>query len=831
MRPEPIINDASVQHMNQTQGSDSGSPPSTKLPVLTEAQTLYSRGCYTEALQRLDTYFETTTDAQIQPSTHRDAILLRSWCLIEAKQHQACDQWLNTCRQKNLLTDNDLSARILDLNIRLFNEHYSEVQQAVETLLPGLTTSASLEHAELRLLLGAALRWQGRLSEAVSHVEYACSAFMVLGVTHREAVATNFLGWTFLSQGRFDGANRWFTKSLRVNTELNAPLRMAQNLQNLAIVAYKQGDYTEAVGLLQKELKLVDGHPDMICRARIALGNVKRLQGDWATARSNLLSAYALAKEAGFGREETLALEFLGDVFRDEGNPGEAGRYYERGLEVATALAPRGDLVMELQRRIGECLDLEGRHTDANGVLGQALALCTEVGDRYETAVTHRCLGQNAAGLGRWKVAAQQLRTALGEFRELDARHEMMIASYHMAQILTRQIDTGNARARSHTLLTEAWQHALAAHQLRQELRTTFLKPEIRNLVDGLASRRSPDREAPQRPTLFSARRAPATRIIAVSASMQGILRRLDGYARYDDPVLINGENGCGKELLARRLHENSQRSSRPFVRVSCTATAVDVLTAELFGSTGADGDRPGLVSQADGGTLLLDGIGDLPRQLQAGVLRLIQEGTYRPLGDGRQCQADVRIVATTDTDLNALTERNQFRSDLLFRLRLMSVNIAPLRQRPEDVMPLLDHFLTRLEGSSMTARSLFDFQALADLSAYHWPGGAEELEAVAQQAWLNRDLGRPVTLRLMDGAAGKTLAFQESVGTNRKSMVVGGLPTAAGPNGHPSGMTWSSLNSLIDRAGGNKTQVAKNLGISRITLYRWLDQLSPQDR
>ena len=135
----------------------------------------------------------------------------------------------------------------------------------------------------------------------------------------RGAVATNFLGWTYLSQGRLDEARRWFEKSLAINSQLGVRPRLAQNYQNLAIVCYKQGDYEPAAELLTSELALVGGLTDMTCRARLALGNVRRLREEFAGARADLLEAYALARENGYTREETLALEFLGDVCREIG--------------------------------------------------------------------------------------------------------------------------------------------------------------------------------------------------------------------------------------------------------------------------------------------------------------------------------------------------------------------------------------------------------------------------------------------------------------------------------------------------------------------------------
>ncbi len=791
-------------------------------PAYHEARLSYRQGRIDNALRELERIFPTTggrartgpTAGAGQSISLRESALLKAWCLIEQKKPTVACEWLDTARRRGYLATDDLAAEVIALNAQLNSEDFAAIETAAESLLATCQDPADVNHAELRLILGATLRWQGKLDEAMNHVEFACSAFTILDEPGRCAVAANFLGWTCLSLGRLNESRRWFEKSLGINTRLDAPLRMAQNYQNLAIVCYKQGDYQLAVELLEKELKLVGGHPDMTCRDLIALGNVRRLQGEYFGARTALLDAYALAGQHKMRREEALSLEFMGDVFRDEDQPADARQYYGRGLVVARELAPRGDLVMELTRRRGECLDREGQHEEAQHILNEALEMCRTVGDRYETAVTHRCLGVNAAHLGRWKLARKQLEKALTGLQGLTARYETMIASYELSLLLTGQIDAGQVVGHSSKVLELAWQHGLKAQQLNQELESPVLSREITEHLAALARRRlvGPDR-LPSKGS-FSTKRAPASRVIAVSKAMQQTLRRCDGFARYDTPVLISGETGTGKELLARRIHENSPRGAQPFIRVCCTATAADLLAREIFGQAGSRSvaAEPGLVTQAEGGTLLLSGIGELPRELQSKLLRLIQEGIYRPESGGRERKADVRVIATTESDLARLADQHRFRQDLYFRLRLMSVTVPPLRERTEDIVPLADHFLSRLEGSTLSARTLLDFAALELLTDHHWPGNADELEALAQQAWLQRDLGRPLALTRVEAATGVRLEFMDEALTE----------TA----GHPSGMTHASLTSLIARTGGNKARVARNLGVSRVTLYRWLRQL-----
>ena len=807
MRPDRLRRERAEAEAHPTAGRGALAGQPAPATALAAARRLYRFGRHEEALAALAPALLPDTTA----ADRRRALLLRGWCLVELKRHDELRAWLERAHLDGFAAD-EPALRALALNVALFDGRHDEVAVEAAALLEVATAAADPLHAELRLLLGAALRWQGRLQEAVGHVEFACSAFTVLDEPVRGAVAANFLGWTFLSQGRLDESRRWFEKSLAINSQLGSRPRLAQNYQNLAIVCYKQGDYEPAAELLTAELAIVERLPDMRCRARLALGNVRRLREEFPSARADLLDAYATAKEHGLAREEVIALEFLGDTCRDEGCPAEARAYYRRAMGLARRLAPRGDLVLELLRREGECLDLEGRHADALRVLDEALGLAAEVGDRFEAAIIRRCLGINAGHLGRLPVARRELEAAAADLHAMTARHEAMTCDYHLARVLARAGETAGPHGAGPGALDAAWRSALRAQQASQDLGVPGLAAEIAALVAELSrARLRGDAEQPLW-RAFSARKAPATRVVAVSPALQQAVRRCDGFARHGGPVLLLGEDGSGRGALARRLHENGPRGGGPFLRLDCSGGDTSTLGWELEGGNG-DG-AGGLLARANGGTLLLAGIEALPPALQAEVLRLVRDGCWRRRQGGDATPCDVRLMATAGDGLAALAEAGRFRPDLYFRLRLMTVRVAPLRERRPDILPLLDHFLTRLEGSTLTARSVFDVPALAQLGEYAWPGNVAELEAVAQQAWLCRRQGLPVVLRLE--TPGSRLAVE--------------VPAAAEAS-RASRLTGAALQSLIARTGGNKARAARQLGVSRMTLYRWLRQADPSTR
>jgi transcriptional regulator with GAF, ATPase, and Fis domain len=222
--------------------------------------------------------------------------------------------------------------------------------------------------------------------------------------------------------------------------------------------------------------------------------------------------------------------------------------------------------------------------------------------------------------------------------------------------------------------------------------------------------------------------------IIGKSAALLGARKRAAEYARTDFPVLITGESGSGKELLAREIHWLSGRSGGPFLAQNCSCIPDTLLESELFGHekgafTGASKTKLGLFEAANGGTVFLDEIGDMPLQLQARILRVIQDGEIKPVGNVRPKKVNVRIVSATNRDLQSEIARENFREDLFYRLNVLPLHVPALHERLEDIPLLLDHFLSREALRVGTARKTFSEDALDFLLEYEWPGNIRELE------------------------------------------------------------------------------------------------------
>ena len=274
-----------------------------------------------------------------------------------------------------------------------------------------------------------------------------------------------------------------------------------------------------------------------------------------------------------------------------------------------------------------------------------------------------------------------------------------------------------------------------------------------------------------------------------------------------DVTVLLTGESGTGKERVAEALVGSSRRADRPFVRFNCAALVPELAEAELFGHargafTGAVRSRPGLFGEADSGTLLLDEVGELALPLQGKLLRVLQEGEVRPVGEERARKVDVRVIAATHRDLRELVSRGAFRDDLYWRLHVVHLAVPPLRERPEDVAPLARHFLARSAERFGTGSLRIPDELFQRLASYPWPGNVRELEnALETLVALSRD--GELDLALLPAAAVREGAAP-------------GMPLRARVEAYERGLVLEALRAT----GGSRTEAARLLGISRVTLH-----------
>ncbi|MGH9574084.1 MAG: sigma-54-dependent transcriptional regulator [Candidatus Acidiferrales bacterium] len=338
---------------------------------------------------------------------------------------------------------------------------------------------------------------------------------------------------------------------------------------------------------------------------------------------------------------------------------------------------------------------------------------------------------------------------------------------------------------------------------IRKELASRQLRDENRSLREALGHRYE------------------YTNFVARSEQMQAVLSLVERVAPSNSTVLIGGESGVGKDLVARAIHEHSQRASGPFVKINSTAIPETLLESELFGYekgafSGAVGSKPGKFELADKGTLFLDEIGDVPPAIQVKLLRVLQEREFERLGGTKTHKVDVRLIAATNRDLRAALEEGTFREDLYYRLNVVAIDIPPLREHKDDIPALATFFLekfSRESGKSLTGITPGAMKILID---HYWPGNVRELQNVIERA---------VTL-----SAGTTLDAEDiHLDKPRQRTPTDGAATL------PEGSTleqWEEemIREALRKAGGNKSQAARALGLSRNALRYRLSKMGVPD-
>ena len=330
-------------------------------------------------------------------------------------------------------------------------------------------------------------------------------------------------------------------------------------------------------------------------------------------------------------------------------------------------------------------------------------------------------------------------------------------------------------------------------------------KPVGRAALGALVDRMLPSNAAPPAP----AARPSDDELIGMSSAMREVQKAVGMLADGDATVLVSGETGTGKEVVARAIHRHGRRAPKPFVAVNCAAIPSELLESQLFGHargafTGAVGDRLGSFREADRGTLFLDEIGDMSLPMQAKLLRVLQDRVVTPVG-GRAVPVDVRIIAATHRDLSTLVQQGRFREDLLYRLRVVPVHLPTLRDRLADILPLAEHFLAGASGPAPPKQ--LSPPAASLLRAHPWPGNVRELgNAMARAAALSR--GPVITA--------DDLAFL-TAGTPQASVVdwlEGDLPTAMAR------LERAMIDRALSATGGNRAEAARRLNINRQLLY-----------
>jgi DNA-binding NtrC family response regulator len=627
----------------------------------------------------------------------------------------------------------------------------------------------------------------------------------------------NLLGLCFLGAGELYRAAGEFSRGQIQAREAGLYHEEASFSLNLGIALAKLGKLDESDREVARARTLFGerGHSRGKVQARLFHGYLLRIRGDLSKADVQVRGALSEAEEHGFEREQVIALEYLGDLALDRHENQAAIESLDQALVRAEKLAPEGDLVPELCRRIAEIHVRIGEPNRALITCERGLRIARKINDRFEDAATHRVMSMAHLQLSHREKAIRTAHEGIALLRKLEAFYELMRLLVWTGEVLLAGGDAEERRA-ARDYLWEARSLAMSMKLERwvERIEKVLGVEVVAATPPAIATAARPD-QAPRGadPECFR------LGIVTQDPRVIDLVRMLDRASGSTLPILILGESGSGKEVLARAAHRLSDRSDQLFVVGHCAPLPEGQLDAELFGKdegTGPRGERSkaGLFESAHGGVMFLDEVSELLTSAQAKLLRVIEMGELRRVGGMGVRQVDVRVIVASTRDLAGLVRRGLLRDDLYYRLNGIRLEVPALRERPGDIELIGRHFLERAAEQAHKQVALSD-GAWGRLVAHPWPGNVRELRNVIDRAVaLARDGERirAESIQLQHGGRASTLRH----------------PSAARPEsrGISSEERDMILNALRTHRG-NQSEAARSLGgMKRTTLLYKIKKL-----
>lgn len=703
-----------------------------------------------------------------------------------------------------------LYLRFLEAKLVGCEGHYASAIDMATTLFRECRESGEKEWlARSHLLLSGLLLRAGEYSGAQVHSEaaiYLCTWEVEDKVL--EGDACNNLGLAHKNIGRWDEAERCLRRALKAFGGSRDPVPILRTTLNLAILLRKMGRLDEAADMCEEGLELArEEHlPLLRCSYALELANIDVIRRDLAGARGHLQIARSLAEENAYLREGILVLEIEGDLRCVMGDSRAAHGLFVEGLDLAKKSGIGGDVECELLRRAAQAASRVGMISEARGYLERAMSLAEKIKDEYEVGVCLRVLGEISVCEGVEGSGIDYLRQSVEKLSRMSPwSHEVAVSEFMLGRVLLGRKDRAD--------VSGSLEHLLVARRIYSSLGVSPGILETDGVVASLISVRSP--EATGIDCNYGLRTGLQPTLDLLLYGIVTCDNRIVGdIARWGDTdirVLIEGETGVGKELVARAMHGMSKRREEKFIAVDCGALSESLAESELFGHakgsfTGADRDRTGLIEAANGGTLFLDEVGELSEALQSKLLRVLEDGAVRRVGENKCRPVDMRVLSATTKDLWAEVQAGSFRRDLYYRLKGVVVRVPSLRERRDDIELLLDHF-TDIYCEQCGKVIRLDDRARKALSDYDWPGNVRELKHVVEALVVSARDGEIIS-------EARATEFLEVSNSGRRF------------NGPLSDFERREIERALEAGGGNRAEAARRLGISRKTLYQRLKNL-----
>ncbi|HSQ59383.1 MAG TPA: sigma 54-interacting transcriptional regulator [Acidobacteriota bacterium] len=659
----------------------------------------------------------------------------------------------------------------------------------------------------------------GELDRAKEYYEAALHLFR-WDLNDDEGVirAHNNLGVLYRHLSDWRQATWHLLRSMELSQRLGSFAYLAVSSANLGTVHLKAGSGEEAREHFDRALKsyVQIGRDAGVARMRTGLATIATFRHDYAAAEAHLSEARQITDRLGISREQVLVLFGRAELHHEKNELPEALRYYDEALQAAREIAPEGDMVGELQRRRAEALAQQGDTTAALLAAEDALQRATRLGDQLEEGGARRVLAIIHTQEGRYVEAHRESRESIRILEAIHERMELARAYLEQARRMPRESDPERLRESQNL----AFKAMYLFEQLGMEDAMRSAESVLRDLnaPSWLSAPRGARPAPPQLPAAQVQDVARAHGVISQNARTLDVVRKASELLSTPARVLIQGETGVGKNLLAYMFRQFEVERGKPFVEVNCTSLPGDLVESELFGYvrgafTGAAIAKRGIFEEADGGTIFLNEIGELSERTQVKLLQVLDDGTYRRLGEVRARRLNVRIISATNKDLDAAVKAGWFRADLFYRLGQVILSLPPLRERREDIPLLILNFLDELAAREGRTVVLAE-DAMEYLTSLPWLGNVRELKHKIESIFLcagkQELVDRTMLLKLLHPGGAPPTEVPSARGLRRKVDM----------------LKREEVLAALSRNGGNRSRAALELGITRRHLIRLLKQI-----